>query len=121
MWDSATVIVSSQVVYAEARAALAAAHRSKRLSGGELRAAVAQLEWLVSGIRLVGVGDDTIDLAGPLAEKYALPGFDAIHLATILSVEARRVVVTTWDGRLAVASAECGMPVVPTAPAPVAA
>lgn len=113
VWDGAAEVASSEVVYPEARAALAAAHRSGRLDREELGATICKLERLMADIRLIRMDGEMTDVAGGLAERHALPGFDAIHLAAVLSIEAPRVVVTTWDRRLSAASRECGMPVVP--------
>lgn len=113
LWERAATVVSSQVVYPEARAALAAARRSGQLDDQRFEAAACELERLMDDIQLVGVDDEQADLAGRLAEDHALPGADAIHLAAALSVDAPRVVVATWDRGLGAASAECGMAVVP--------
>jgi len=113
VWHSATVVASSEVVYPEARAALAAAQRSGRLDAAQLRAAILRLKRMVADIRLIRMDDELTEIAGSLAEEHALSGVDAIHLAAVLSIDAPRVVVTTWDRRLGIASADCGMPVVP--------
>ena len=108
-----SAVTSSEVVYPEARAALAAAHRSGRLDSQELAATTCKLERLMADIRLIRMDGGMTDVAGGLAERHALPDFDSIHLAAVLSIEAPRVVVTTWDRRLSAASRDCGMPVVP--------
>ena len=113
LWDQAATVVSSQVVYPEARAALAAARRAGELDDERFETAACELERLMADLQLVGVDGEQADVAGRLAEDLALPGADAIHLAAALSVDAPRVVVATWDSGLGKASAECGMPVVP--------
>jgi uncharacterized protein len=113
VWDSAAAVVSSEVVHPEARAALASARRSGRLDGEQLRATTCKLERLVADIKLIRMDGGMTDVAGGLTERHALPGFGAIHLAAVLSIDAPRVVVATWDRRLSAASRDCGMPVVP--------
>jgi len=113
LWERATTVVSSQVVYPEARAALVTAQRAGQLDDAQLGAIRCKLERLMDDLELVGLDGDLADVAGRLAEDHALPATDAIHLAAVLSIEAPRVVVATWDPGLGAASAECGMPVVP--------
>ena len=114
LWERAATVVSSQVVYPEARAALAAAHGGGQLDDEQLGLARCKLERLIGELELVGI-DDLADVAGRLSEDHALPATDAIHLAAVLSIDAPRVVVATWKDGLGKASAECGMPVVPQA------
>jgi predicted nucleic acid-binding protein len=113
VWQGATTRVSSELVYPEARAALAAARRDGRIDGDGYGQAVDGLERLVGELELVGVGRETAAAAGNLADAHGLSGSAAIHLATLLAVDAPRVVVTTWDPDLARAALDCGMPVVP--------
>jgi predicted nucleic acid-binding protein len=113
VWEGATTRVSSELVYPEARAALAAARRDGRLDDDGYDGAVDVLERLVGELELVGLGHETAEAAGNLADAYGLSGAAAIHLATLLAVDAPRVVVTTWDPDLARAALDCGMPVVP--------
>ena len=113
VWNEADDVVSSEVVYAETRAALAGIRRSGRLDVVGHQCAVCEAEDLLGEVRLVKLDDTIATAAGGLAERHALRGFDAIHLAAALSVDAPRIVVTTWDRDLARAASDCGMPVVP--------
>lgn len=113
VWNQADEVVSSEVVYAETRAALAAIQRSGRLDALGHRCAVCEAEDILGEMRLVKLDDTIAAAAGGLAERHALRGFDAIHLAAALSIDAPRIVVTTWDRGLARAASDCGMPVVP--------
>ena len=76
--------LTSIVTYAEARAALARARRERVLTPAALRGAVDRLEgdWL--SLSLVHASERLVRRAGPLAERYGLRGFDAIHLASAL-------------------------------------
>lgn len=113
VWEGAATRVSSKLAYPEARAALAAARQDGRLDGDGYDEAVAGLEQLVGELELVDVGHETAAAAGNLADSHGLSGAAAVHLATLLAVDAPRVVVTTWDPDLARAALDCGMPVVP--------
>jgi predicted nucleic acid-binding protein len=113
VWNRADEVVSSDVVYAETRAALAAIRRAGRLDAVGHRCAVCEVEDILGEVRLVKLDETIGTVAGGLADRHALRGFDAIHLAAALSVDAPRIVVTTWDCDLAGAASDCGMPIVP--------
>lgn len=85
LWvDAATRVVTARVAYAEARAAFARLARAGTLSPTELRVTTRQLdeEWSTYGV--VEVGEAVVRRAGSLAERHALRGYDAIHLAAAL-------------------------------------
>jgi uncharacterized protein len=113
IWESAASMVSSEMVYPEARAALAAARRAGRLDRSELREAVCRLERLYGDLEIVRTDDALTSLAGGLAERHSLRGYDAVHLAAVLAIEARRVVVATWDRALSAASTANGLGTLP--------
>ena len=114
LWDGASERVASCVVYAEARAALAAAARDRRLSARQLRNVVGGLGEACGAMQLVGVDAELAELAGELAEHHALRGYDAVHLATALEIETSELVIATWDSDLARAALAVGRTVVPT-------
>jgi predicted nucleic acid-binding protein len=113
LWDAAARKVSSHLIYPEARAALAAASRAGRIDARGLRQGVADLEAAVASLQLVGVDEALAREAGRLAAEYALRGYDAVHLATALSVEDSTLVIVTWDRDLARAALRCGHSVAP--------
>jgi uncharacterized protein len=116
LWKSASDRVASQVVYAEARAALAAARRAGRIDDGALAIAVTNLEDARRALRMLNVDATLAQRAGDLAERHALRGYDAVHLATMVSLDAARVLTATWDKELALAASQCGLGVVPSPP-----
>lgn len=118
VWGRAEEVVASDVVYAETRAALAALRRAGKLDQQEHDGAVAQAEDALGGVRLLPVDDTVAVAAGGLADRHALGGLDALHLAAALGVDAPRIVMTTWSAALSGAASECGMPVVPQVAAP---
>lgn len=115
LWDRAGIAVSSRLVYPEARAALAAARRLDRIDDRVLRRAVSDLEVLCDELRMLGLDTELATLAGDLAERYALRGYDAVHLASALSVEDENLVLATWDRDLGRAAVSAGRIVVPSA------
>jgi uncharacterized protein len=113
LWDEADTVASSQLVYPEARAAAAAAWRSGRIDEGALRRGVRAIEDVCAELHLIGVDGGLARTAGMLAEQHALRGYDAVHLATALSVEDELIVVATWDRDLATAALACGRAISP--------
>jgi predicted nucleic acid-binding protein len=51
--------------------------------------------------------------AGEIAEQQALRGYDAVHLATALSIEDPDIALVTWDRDLAQAALRAGRSVAP--------
>jgi len=113
LWSRASSRLASRLVYPEARAALAAAQRSGRIDPSSHRAAVKDLEAACAAMSLVGIDWELAIDAGELAARYALRGYDAVHLATALSVDDDGVALVTWDGDLGRAAAAAGVAVVP--------
>jgi predicted nucleic acid-binding protein len=66
-------------------------------------------------MRLIGVDWQLAVSAGEVAERHALRGYDAVHLATALSVDDADLVLVTWDQDLAHAALSAGRSVVPRA------
>jgi len=116
LWKSASDRVASQVTYPEVRAALAAATRAGRIDAEALDTAVANLEDARRALYALDVDAMVAQRAGDLAERHDLRGYDAVHLASMVSIDAPRVVVGTWDKRLALAASRCGLGVVPKPP-----
>ena len=107
LWQMAEELASVTLVAVEARAALAAARRAKRLTPAQHRRAVANLGELLDQMDLVGVGDEIVEQAGDLAESGALRGYDAVHLAGALLVEA--TVLASADTDLCGAAERLGL------------
>ena len=105
--------MTSILAHPEARAALAAAQRSGRITSRELRRAVADLDDASAALRMIGVDAQLARTVGELAERHSLRGYDAVHLSCALSIEDPELVLITWDGELARAAAACGRLVAP--------
>jgi predicted nucleic acid-binding protein len=108
-WEAADTRLTSRVTYPEARAALAAAQRVGRLTRSGLARAKRTLEERVTETDVVELGGDVSRLAGDVAERFAVRGFDAIHLASALVLEADEAVFVTWDDAQAAAAREAGL------------
>jgi predicted nucleic acid-binding protein len=88
LWDTADALVSVALVGVEARAALAAARRGRRLTAPQHRQAAVDLVLLIDQLSIVDVTEELIERAGTLAEDDGLRGYDAVHLAAALTVDA---------------------------------
>jgi predicted nucleic acid-binding protein len=109
LWKVAERIVSSRLVYAEARAALAQAERLARLDRRQLRTAVHALDTVMGDVDLVEADDIVVRRAGALAEQHRLRGYDAVHLASAELVADRSLVLAAGDKKLVAAAAEIGL------------
>lgn len=109
LWDGADAVITSRVAHPEVRAALAGAHRDGRLDDEGHLAANAAWEAFHQALRLVELTPQLEADAGDLAERYALSGSDAIHLASALTLTALPIIVATWDARLLRAAQSAGL------------
>lgn len=107
IWDTADALASVALVVVEGRAALAAAHRGGRLSRSQHRTARDAFSALVDGLTIVEVTEELISEAAGLAEDEALRGYDAVHLAAALTIEA--TVLTSADAALCDAAERRGL------------
>jgi predicted nucleic acid-binding protein len=109
LWDEADRVVSSRLVYAEGRAALAMAHRLDRLDEPGLREAVDTFESLHDQLDVIEVTEGLIREAGDLAEQLSLRGYDAVHLASAKLVDDAEMVLAAGDQSLLVAAQAIGL------------
>ncbi len=95
-------LATSRIAYAETRAALARKLRERGLSRTDYHSVVEDLNRDWEDYFIADVSDAVVKSAGTLAEKHALRGADAIHLASALTLvkQATRVVFSCFDGRL---------------------
>ena len=112
----ASLVVTSSVAYAEARAAFARRHREGWMDAGDLRRTVRALDDDWERYVVLEASGRLAHQAGDLAESHALRGFDAIHLAT--AIEFGRLVgeqptFSTHDKRLSLAAHAEGLPTDP--------
>jgi predicted nucleic acid-binding protein len=84
-WEMADPQICSRLAFVEARAALAAAHRAGRLDAGQLVVLKRRFAEMTVQAAVVDVDEALVDVAADLAEKHALRGYDAVHLAAALA------------------------------------
>ena len=75
-------VASSLIAYAETRAALARKFRMRQMNQNEFNARKDEFELDWGGFFKLPVDARVVRLAGELAERFGLRGYDAIHLAT---------------------------------------
>jgi predicted nucleic acid-binding protein len=107
LWVASTSVVCCEIGYVEARAALGAAVRARRITTGGLRAARETLDELWAQLDVVPVTTILIRRAADLAEAERLRGYDAIHLAAALVVPVDTL--ASSDSRLCEAAARQGL------------
>ncbi|HKF83255.1 MAG TPA: type II toxin-antitoxin system VapC family toxin [Solirubrobacterales bacterium] len=111
LWASPSRGASSVLALAEGLAALAAAHRSSRLTEPLYTEAVKSFELAYEQLVAIGVDEALTRSAGALAAEFALRGYDAVHLATALALAEQDVALVSWDQELCRAGATAGLPV----------
>jgi len=85
----ATVVATSVVAYAETRAALSRLRRTGHLTATQFSSAKRKFEAQWPALLSLEVTAAISREAGDFAERYALRGFDALHLASFAEVSRR--------------------------------
>lgn len=106
--NAASALMTSRLTYAEARAALASAHRVGRITSPALSMAKLALETLFLEIGIVEASERIVREAGDLAEHHSLRGYDAIHLSSANGLGRKTTILVTWDLALERAARETG-------------
>lgn len=109
-WNGADAVATSRILYPEVRAALAAAHRGKRLPSRTLAGRKKALEELWLQVDVIEITASLAHTAGDLSERHALRGYDAVHLAAALLIGAD--VLVSADRDFLSAAATVGLPAV---------
>lgn len=107
IWSSTDAVASVSLIAVEARAAIAAAGRGRRLTMAQVRDAVGELQALLRVLYLMPVTDELVSAAAELADVEGLRGYDAVHLAAALETGA--TVLSSADTALCVAAERRGL------------
>jgi uncharacterized protein len=107
IWTSADAVASVSLISVEARAAIAAAARGRRLTATQASDAVRELDALLRVLHLIPVTDELVSAAAELAAAEALRGYDAVHLAAALDISA--TVFSSADTTLCAAAERRGL------------
>ncbi|MBI4588220.1 MAG: type II toxin-antitoxin system VapC family toxin [Candidatus Rokubacteria bacterium] len=98
--EQAGLIATSAIAYIEARAAFARRRHEGGLSAGDYRRIIRDLDADWSHCLIVEVTDPLIREGARLVEAHRLRAYDAIHLASAVTVHRRLaepVVFASWD------------------------
>lgn len=102
--ENASVVATSVVAYAEARAAFSRRKREGVLTAHGLRRIKNAFDVDWPRYLAIGATEEICREAGDLAERHGLRGFDSIHLASFIEVARRAGPTTTrfcgYDDRL---------------------
>jgi len=112
MLETATVVATSLIAYAEARSAFSRRFREKAFTRSEYKKIVSSLEADWEHLMALNVTKELVFSAGNLAEKHGLRGFDAIHLASAIVLQQEisgSVLFSCSDRRLQIASQKEGL------------
>jgi predicted nucleic acid-binding protein len=119
LWAAPHTAISSILAYPEGRAALAAARRGSRLTAAAHTRAFRDFESLHGELSRIGIDVQLAREAGELAERFALRGYDAVHLASALSA-GEGITLVSWDEDLRRAATRNGYALAPPTQAPAA-
>jgi predicted nucleic acid-binding protein len=111
LWDDADLVTVSLIAYPEARAALASAQKTRCISAAELGDAKRKLNRLWTQTQVIDIDEALALAAGDAAETFGLRGYDAVHLATAVTLQDESLLVATWDEDLREACLAAGLPV----------
>lgn len=81
MLGEATAACTLLISYAELRAALAQAVRTERISAEACANQLARFETDWQTLHVIALDERLVRRAGELAERFALRGYDSVHLA----------------------------------------
>ena len=113
LWDGCDAAMASRLAYPEVRAALAASARNHDITDAELDAAEHEWDGYWAATRPVKLTAAVERHAGQLARAHALPGADAVHLASSLAIGDPELIVAVWDRRLHAGAQAAGCRVAP--------
>lgn len=115
LWELADDVVSGRLLYVETAAALAKAHRLRRLTTRQHTFALASLDELWAAMDVVEIDADLVSRAATVAFEQGLRGYDAVHCASAERVADPELVVAAGDKRLLAAMSAIGLQTVDTA------
>jgi len=112
-WESASRRISTLLLYPEVRAAVGRAQSLGRLTSRELPRARRRIEALWAELDRVPLTERVARQAGEVAQLHGLRAYDAVHLASAVSVADDQTVLIAADGDLLTAAHAIGLATVP--------
>ncbi|RJX24930.1 MAG: PIN domain-containing protein [Dethiobacter sp.] len=115
--ERCSLVSTSKVAYAEARAAFARSRREGILTEIDYEDIRENFQEDWTSYFSLEVTDRIIMKTGKLVERYCLRGFDAIHLASAIvlaeSLKEEELLTGCWDARLWEAFRKAGFKIIP--------
>jgi uncharacterized protein len=105
--EATEVIATSRLAYVEARAAFARKHRERGVGLRDYRNILQIFDNDWESYFVVDISEALVKMAGQFAEKHALRGYDAIHLASAVTLRRegdQPVAFSCFDSRLSLAA-----------------
>lgn len=106
-------MTTSRLTFVEVHSALAAAHRSRRISAGALARTRAEFEELWRSLFVLDLDASIAEAAREVAGRFALRSHDAVQLASALRLEDPHVTMLALDKHLRRAAVDAGLAVAP--------
>ena len=94
---SAEVIGTTLIAYAEARAAFSRRFRENAFSSKDYNRLRSRFESDRKNFLSIHVSREIVRMAGDLAEKHGLRGFDAVHLASAVALREKLALPVTFS------------------------
>ncbi|MGH7827946.1 MAG: type II toxin-antitoxin system VapC family toxin [Candidatus Binatia bacterium] len=113
--EEAEITATCRLTYVEARAAFARKRRERGVTPKDYRNLVQDFDNDWESYFIVDISDALVKLAGRLAERHALRGYDAIHLASAVTLRRegdQPVAFSCFDGRLSLAARREGLKII---------
>jgi predicted nucleic acid-binding protein len=97
LWDEAEDVLTSQLLYVEAAAALAFGVRTNRLTSEREAEALRGLDRFWADFYVVEPDDRLVNRAAVLTSQQSLRAYDAVHCATAEQVNDRDMIFASGD------------------------
>lgn len=113
---TATALAASRLAYVEVRGVIGRLRAERRAGEAAITRAGHVLDRYWSEMGVTELDERLASSAAALAERHAIRGADAVHLASALDLahaDADAVVFATWDQRLAAVAASQGLATFP--------
>ncbi|MBM3284915.1 MAG: type II toxin-antitoxin system VapC family toxin [Candidatus Aminicenantes bacterium] len=110
--NAADIVATSILSYAEAMAALSRKYREKGIHEKDYERVKKELDMDWEHYFVLNLTNNLVKSAGDLSEKYALRGFDALHLASAVEIKRLTSLPVTFSSshaRLRSAAQEEGL------------
>jgi predicted nucleic acid-binding protein len=109
LWDDADAVATSRLLYVEAAAALAHALRRRRIGQRTHHAAMARLDDMWRELHVVEIDQELATFAASVAHRGGLRGYDSVHCASAMLLDAPDLVFATGNRKLLKACAALGL------------